>query len=77
MAINAEFRQLIELLGSISHLETEQEQLAAIELRLVSAELNPDCRDIVELTHALGVLSKIGATGRASANTPEHLEVYF
>lgn len=77
MAINAEFRQLIDILASISHLETEQEQLDALELRLVSAELNPDCRDIVELTHALEVLSKISAKGRASANTPEHLEVYF
>ena len=75
--INAEFRQLAKLLSEINHLATEEEQLAAIEMRLVEAELNPTCLDFDDLRHALNVLAKVNLEGREWQQTPQELETYF
>ena len=75
--INAEFRQLAKLLSEINHLATEEEQLAAIEIRLVEAELNPTCLDFDDLRHALKVLAKVNLEGREWQHTPQELETYF
>jgi hypothetical protein len=75
--INAEFRQLAKLLSEINHLATEEEQLAAIEIRLVEAELNPTCLDFDDLRHALKVLAKVNLEGREWQQTPQELETYF
>lgn len=77
MTVNAEFRQLIKLLTEIDKHSTEEAQLAAIELRLVEAELNPCCLDYEDLKRALKLLSQIHLTGREWQETAEELETYF
>lgn len=77
MSANAEFRELITLLIDLNNYETEAEQLAALELRLVEAELNPTCLDFDDLKHALQLLSKVNLEGRQWQETPSELESYF
>jgi hypothetical protein len=75
--INAEFTQLIKLLSAIKDLDTEAEQLAAIELRLVEAELNPNCLDFEHLTRALEVLAKINPRAYEWTDKTKDLEQFF
>lgn len=75
--INAEFTELIKLLSAIQNLETEAEQLAAIELRLVAAELNPNCIDFEHLTRALEVLAKINPRAYEWTENTKDLEQFF
>jgi hypothetical protein len=75
--INAEFTELIKLLSAIQNLETEAEQLAAIELRLVAAELNPNCIDFEHLTRALEVLAKINPRSYEWTENTKDLEKFF
>lgn len=77
MSANAEFRQLITLLIDLNNYETEAEQLAALELRLVEAELNPTCLDFDDLRHALKLLGKVNLEGREWQETPSELKSYF
>jgi hypothetical protein len=75
--IKAEFTELIKLLSAIQNLETEAEQLAAIELRLVAAELNPNCIDFEHLTRALEVLAKINPRSYEWTENTKDLEKFF
>jgi hypothetical protein len=75
--INAEFTQLIKLLSAIKDLDTEAEQLAAIELRLVEAELNPNCLDFEHLTRALEVLAKVNPRAYEWTENTKDLEQFF
>jgi hypothetical protein len=75
--INAEFQLLIEILSEANQYETEAEQLAAIERRLVETELDPSCFDFYTLQHSLGVLAKIKLEGRDWIETPQELRVFF
>jgi hypothetical protein len=75
--IRADFTQLINALTSISNLPTEEAQLAALELRLIAAELNPSCLDFEHLTRALEVLAKLELKNRSWEETPKELESFF
>jgi hypothetical protein len=75
--INAEFTELIKLLSAIQNLDTEAEQLAAIELRLVAAQLNPNCIDFEHLTRALEVLQKINTRAYEWTEDTKDLEQFF
>jgi hypothetical protein len=75
--INADFQLLIEILSQANQYETEAEQLAAIERRLVETELDPSCFDFYTLQHSLGVLAKLKLEGRDWIETPGELRVFF
>jgi hypothetical protein len=75
--INAQFTQLIKLLTELQNLDTEAEQLAAIELRLVEAELNPSCLDFEDLTRALEVLAKVNPRAHQWTEATQDLEQFF
>lgn len=75
----ADFRPLIKALLA---LEAEpgldlQEQLNRLELALVSAELNPNPIEAVELLYSLEVLKQIDTTDRAPAKDTADLAGYF
>ncbi len=75
----ADFKPLIEALqlASADPYATLEEQLASLELSLVSAELNPNPVPIVELTYSLRVLSEIHTDSRASARGTAELAGFF
>jgi hypothetical protein len=75
----ADFQPLIEALqlASADPYATLEEQLASIELSLVSAELNPNPVPIVELTYSLRVLSEINTGSRAQARGTAELAGFF
>jgi hypothetical protein len=75
--MGGQFTQLAELLIELNQYDTEQEQLNAIERRLVAAELHPSCYDYDNLRLSLKLLSKLDLTGREWQSTPEELETYF
>jgi hypothetical protein len=75
--INADFQLLIKLLLEINDYETEEDQLAAIERRLVETELDPSCYDFYTLKHSLGVLAKLNLDGREWTEKPKELEEFF
>jgi len=75
----ADFRPLIEALEA---LEAEpglnlQEQLARLEIALVSAEINPNPIEAVELTYSLKALQEIDASKRAPAQDTADLASFF
>ncbi len=75
----ADFQPLIEALqaASADPYATLEEQLASLELSLVSAELNPNPVPIVELTYSLRVLSEVDTASRASARGTAELAGFF
>lgn len=75
--VNADFQLLIELLIKISDYETEAEQLAAVERRLVETELDPSCYDFYTLKHSLGVLAKLDLKDREWLEKDKELEQFF
>jgi hypothetical protein len=75
--INADFQLLIKLLLEINNYDTEQEQLAAIERRLVEAELDPSCYDFYTLKHSLSVLAKLKLDDREWTEKPKELKEFF
>ena len=75
--INAEFQLLIKLLIEINDYGTEAEQLAAIERRLVEAELDPSCFDFYTLKHSLSVLAKLKLDDREWTEKPKELKEFF
>jgi hypothetical protein len=75
--INADFQLLIKLLLEINEFETEAEQLAAIEMRLVETELDPSCYNFYTLKHSLSVLAKLNLDGREWAERPTELKEFF
>lgn len=75
--INADFQLLIKLLLEINDYKTEPEQLAAIERRLVEAELDPSCFDFYTLKHSLSVLAKLKLDDREWTEKPKELEQFF
>lgn len=75
--MNADFQLLIKLLLEITEHETEAEQLAAIERRLVETELDPSCFDFYTLKHSLEVLAKLNLEGREWTEKPKELKEFF
>ena len=75
----ADFRPLIAALeaASADPFATLQEQLAQIELELVSAQLNPDPIEAVELSYALRALREIDPSGISSARGTADLAPFF
>lgn len=75
----ADFRPLIEALEA---LEAEpgldlQEQLARLEMALVSAEINPNPIEAIELSYALKALKEIDTHNRAPTKGTADLAGYF
>lgn len=79
METGTQFQQLIELLSEANNYQSKQEQLAAIERRLVEAELNPSCYDFDNLKESLDYLRSLAKEfeGRKWQPLSEELEVYF
>lgn len=75
----ADFRPLIEALQALEAEPelTLQEQLARLEIALVSAEINPNPIDAVELTYSLKALREIDTHNRAPAQDTADLSSYF
>ena len=75
----ADFQPLIEALqaASADPYATLEEQLASLELSLVSAELNPNPVPLVELTYSLRALAELNPQGRASARGTAELAMFF
>lgn len=75
----ADFRPLIEALEA---LDAEpgldlQEQLARLELALVSAEINPNPIEAIELSYSLKALQELNTDNRAPARGTADLAGYF
>jgi hypothetical protein len=75
----ADFRPLIEALEA---LDAEpgldlQEQLARLEMALVSAEINPNPIEAIELSYSLKALQELNADNRAPARGTADLASYF
>jgi len=75
--MSGQFTQLAELLLELNQYDTEQEQLNAIERRLVEAELNPSCYDYDNFRLAFKLLSRLELSSREWQETSEELEIYF
>jgi len=75
----ADFRPLIAALeaASADPFATLEEQLAQIELELVSAQLNPDPIQAVELSYALKALREIDPRGISSTRGTADLAPFF
>ena len=75
----ADFSALIAALQSASAdpFATLEEQLAQIELSLVSAQLNPNPIEAVELTYALKALREIDPQGIAPSRGTADLAPFF
>lgn len=75
----ADFRPLIAALhaASADPFATLDEQLAQLELSLVSAQLNPNPIDAVELAYALKALREIDPQGINPARGTADLEPFF
>jgi len=75
--MSGQFTQLAELLLELNQYDTEQEQLAAIERRLVETELDPSCYDFYTLKHSLSVLAKLKLDDREWTEKPKELKEFF
>lgn len=75
----ADFRPLITALqaASADPYATLEEQLAALELYLVSAQLNPDPYQAIELRYSLKALREISPQGINSARGTADLAPFF
>lgn len=75
----ADFRPLIEALEAASSdpYATLSEQLATLELFLVSAQLNPNPIPAVELAYSLRVLAEIDTQGIHPAQNTAELSSWF
>lgn len=75
----ADFRPLIAALeaASADPFATLEEQLAQIELELVSAQLNPDPIQAVELSYALKALREIDPRGISSTRGTADLAPFY
>lgn len=75
----ADFRPLIEALqaASADPQATLREQLATLELFLVSAQLNPNPIPAVELAYSLRVLAEIDTQGINPAQGTAELSEWF
>jgi len=77
--IGADFRPLIAALeaASADPQSTLSDQLLQIELSLVSAQLNPDPVEAVELGYALKALREIDPSGITTARGTADLAPFF
>jgi hypothetical protein len=75
----ADFRPLIAALEAASSdpYATLSEQLRSFELSLVSAELNPNVIEAVELFYSLKVLREIDLEGRSESRGTADLSPFF
>jgi len=75
----ADFRPLIKALqlASAEGYHSLEEQLAEIELYLVSAQLNPDPYSALEMKYALNALSQIHTQGISPARGTADLAPFF
>jgi hypothetical protein len=77
--MGADFRPLIRALqlASLDQSLTLSQQLAEIELSLVSAQINPDTYEALELRYSLEALREIDPRGIAQARGTAELEPFF
>lgn len=75
----ADFRPLIEALQTLTREPgfSLEEQLAELELVLVSAELNPNPIAITELNYSLKILKEFAIISRYHAEVPADLAPFF
>lgn len=72
-----DFQPLIEALQAANTGKTFNEQLAQIELALVSSEMNPKADTFCDLLWAIEAVGSIDITLRRWKPVEEHLESFF
>lgn len=72
-----DYTPLIEALQAANTAKTFNEQLAQIELALVSSEMNPKADTFCELLWAIETISSVDITLRKWQPVEDHLESFF